>query len=278
MAVDSLVDKTKLNNSLSYEADRIRLKTGGTADIAFDFANEKGFGDAIDAIPSGGGTDYLGQVLDGTIQNYENTSITKITKGDKRFMNETNLVSLSFPNVTELNGPQFASGCSNLSSINFPALGYIADSTNAFQNCTSLTGVVLPSLYRTYQSNIFAGCTGLTAFDGVTPTMGNKWNNPFGQLFFNGCSNLKTLVLRCSDKVGTLQNTNAFNGTPFASGGSGGTIYIPKSLYDHLGDGTSLDYKAATNWSTVNGYGTITWAQIEGSIYETQYADGTPIT
>ena len=55
MAVDSLVDKTKLNNSLSYEADRIRLKTGGSADIAFDFANEKGFGDAIDAIPTWGG-------------------------------------------------------------------------------------------------------------------------------------------------------------------------------------------------------------------------------
>ena len=55
MAVDSLVDKTKLNNSLSYEADRIRLKTGGSADIVFDFANEKGFGDAIDAIPTGGG-------------------------------------------------------------------------------------------------------------------------------------------------------------------------------------------------------------------------------
>lgn len=49
---------------------------------------------------------------------------------------------------------------------------------------------------------------------------------------------------------------------------TGGTIYIPKVLYDHLGDGTSLDYKAATNWSTVDGYGAITWAKIEGSAYE----------
>ena len=65
---------------------------------------------------------------------------------------------------------------------------------------------------------------------------------------------------------------------PFASGGSGGTIYIHKALYDHLGDGTELDYKAATNWSTVDGYGTVTWAQIEGSYYETHYADGTPVT
>lgn len=56
MAVDKLVDSTKLNNSLEYTADRIRLKTGGSADILFDFENEKGFGDAIDAITTGGGS------------------------------------------------------------------------------------------------------------------------------------------------------------------------------------------------------------------------------
>ena len=94
---------------------------------------------------------------------------------------------------------------------------------------------------------------------------------------FLNCSVLNILVLRYSAGVVALQNVNAFNGTPFANGGTGGTIYIPKSLYDHLGDGTSSDYKAASNWSTVNGYGTITWAKIEGSYYETHYADGTAI-
>ena len=89
---------------------------------------------------------------------------------------------------------------------------------------------------------------------------------------------LKTLVLRQSSHIPPLLNVNAFNGTPFASGGSGGDIYIPKSLYDHLGDGTTLDYKAATNWATVDGYGTITWHSIEGGYYETHYADGTVIS
>lgn len=93
---------------------------------------------------------------------------------------------------------------------------------------------------------------------------------------FSGASKLKTLVLRRASVV-TLASYLVFSYTPFANGGSGGTIYIPKSLYDHLGDGTADDYQAAANWSTVYGYGTITWAQIEGSIYETQYADGTPI-
>ena len=74
-----------------------------------------------------------------------------------------------------------------------------------------------------------------------------------------------------------MNNSNILEGTPFASGGAGGTIYIPKSLYDHLGDGTSSDYKAATNWSTYDGYGTITWKKIEDSYYETHYVDDTSI-
>lgn len=94
---------------------------------------------------------------------------------------------------------------------------------------------------------------------------------------FNGSTYLDTLIFRKSSGLVSLGNITQFNGTPFKSGGTGGTIYIPKVLYDHLGDGTSLDYKAATNWSTIEGYGTITWAKIEGSIYETQYADGTSI-
>ena len=55
MAVDKLVDSAKLNAALNYEANKIIAKGGGTAPLAFDFENEKGFGDYVDAIPSGGG-------------------------------------------------------------------------------------------------------------------------------------------------------------------------------------------------------------------------------
>ena len=52
---EMLVDSTKLDACLDAEADAIRAKTGDSNDIAFDFANNKGFADAIAAIPSGGG-------------------------------------------------------------------------------------------------------------------------------------------------------------------------------------------------------------------------------
>lgn len=79
---------------------------------------------------------------------------------------------------------------------------------------------------------------------------------------------LDTIVLD-SDTLISLVSTSWTNkNLAFKSGGTGGTIYIPKSLYDHLGDGTEYDYRSATNWSTVDARGTITWAQIEGSEYE----------
>lgn len=79
---------------------------------------------------------------------------------------------------------------------------------------------------------------------------------------------LDTIVLDSDALIPLVSTSWTNNNLAFKSGGTGGTIYIPKALYDHLGDGTANDYKAATNWSTIDARGTITWAQIEGSEYE----------
>ena len=54
------------------------------------------------------------------------------------------------------------------------------------------------------------------------------------------------------------------------SNGSGGTLYVPQALIS--------TYQSATNWSTILGYANNQILPIEGSIYENQYADGTPFT
>ena len=51
MAYDKVVDSTQLDAAMTYTASRIRNKTGGTDQIAWDSA--KGFGDAVDAITTG---------------------------------------------------------------------------------------------------------------------------------------------------------------------------------------------------------------------------------
>ena len=90
-----------------------------------------------------------------------------------------------------------------------------------------------------------------------------------GDAVFRDCTLLDTIIIRNSE-VPTLSSTGAFTNTPFASGKAGGTIYVPSALIN--------SYKAASNWSTVNGYGTITWAALENSQYANAYADGTPIS
>lgn len=51
MAYDKVVDSAALDAAMTYTANRIRNKTGGTDQISWDSA--KGFGDAVDAITSG---------------------------------------------------------------------------------------------------------------------------------------------------------------------------------------------------------------------------------
>lgn len=132
---------------------------------------------------------------------------------------------------------------------------------NSFRESQYLTEAKFPALTSQHATGYaFYSCSRLALVDW------GSCNIPANT--FVGCSALKTLILRKTTAIQPCANTSVFNGTPFKSGGTGGTIYIPEVLYNHLGDGTDLDYKAATNWSTYDGYGTITWAKLEGSEYE----------
>lgn len=198
-------------------------------------------------VQSGGGLTLesaLDGVIAGTITTYENPTITTIPDSMFRANMWNTITSFTAHNVTTIqNYGMSAIGAKNV----------------AFPNVTGIN-VGFISNGKVEKLDLGSGLYNLSA---------NA---------FNSANALDTLILRRSSSLVTMSNANAFNNSHFKSGGTGGTIYIPKVLYDHLGDGSNLDYKAATNWTTVNGYGTITWAKIEGSFYETQYADGTPIT
>ena len=211
-----------------------------------------------------------------------------LTLGSQAFQYDSKLTSVDFPNLTSVGTSAFAF-CTALVSASLGNITSLPDTT--FQNCTSLRNLSLPYNLSSIGTNCFSAakitsfavnatavyacftnCTQLTAVDFGPSFTTNRVNT------FSGCTNLRTVVLR-KTTVLALHGVNVFasTGTPFAEGGSGGTIYIPKSLYDHLGDGTSLDYKADSNWAAFDAYGTITWMPIEGSIYETQYVDGRPV-
>ncbi len=77
---------------------------------------------------------------------------------------------------------------------------------------------------------------------------------------FANCYKLQTLIMRRTS-VTTCANVSAFLNTPIRGrSGLTATIYVPSALID--------SYKAASVWTTIDGYGYVTWAAIEGSPYE----------
>lgn len=267
------------------------ITENGTYNASSDSAN--GYSKVVVNVPSSAtGTKQISISANGTtthdVASYASAEISVSVSGNDTLAGylQNTLTSYTLPD-----GPWRGSGLANaaaLATLVFPSGQFAIPASfcvssgiehlhytncgNVGQSCFDACSSLLTAVIDGTESNIgqygFRNCTSLIAVDN-----GNK--NFYTQCF-SGCSALKTIVLRKTSPI-SLSNVNAFNGTPFASGGSGGTIYIPKSLYDHLGDGTSNDYKAKSGWSTVNGYGTITWAKIEGSAYENYYVDGTPI-
>lgn len=222
-------------------------------------------------------------ILDGSITTYSNSDIT--TLRSHAFNSCSNLTSISLANLTTMNGGAFQS-CSSLATINFPSLTSITGGS-AFRYCSSLINVSLPlaNVTNTGYSHTFADCTALkiAVLPGWTQSMpNNTFTNdssletvdaPFNSFFTGGfynCTKLKTLILRKTASIATLQSVAVFTTTPFESGGSGGTIYVPRALIS--------DYQTATNWSTLYAAGTVTFTAIEGSQYENYYADGTAIS
>lgn len=253
MAVDKLVDSTQLDADLTSVANAIRTKGGTSAQLAFpvDFVS------AIEDIETGGGGDYVGaDWLDrtkpvGEVVDNEATSIPAYA-----LTNRTGVTRVSCPNATAIGNYAFY-GCSSLTSVNIPKVN--SNIKYCFQN-TPLLKVNLPnwSVYGGYsmETNPTLAELDLTAAYRLATNT------------FNGCTNLSVLVLR-HDGVVSLQGINAFSNTPFASGKAGGTLYVPSAQI--------ANYQAATNWSTILGYADNQILPIEGSIYETQYVDGTPI-
>ena len=208
----------------------------------------------IDGYGQGGGGDYTdktwptGQISSDTTETWQ-----------YMFFNRTAITHVSLPQAGSIPASMFQN-CTSLQSVYLPNATFVGYAANQFNGCSSLEGIVLPKQTGVY-NNAFANCTAMIYAD----IMATGFHQPN---VFTGCTKLATVVLRHTS-VPTLNNINDFNATPFASGGTGGTLYVPSSL--------KSAYQSATNWSTILGYANNSIQAIEGSYYETHYADGTVI-
>jgi hypothetical protein len=135
----------------------------------------------------------------------------------------------------------------------YNGLPVVMVSASGFKNNQSLTGVTIPDGYITINNRAFDGCSNLLYVEIVSNLTEIK------AIAFYRCTALTTIILR-SPTVCTLANVNAFESTPFESGGTGGTVYVPQALI--------TEYQNATNWSMLYAAGTCNFVAIEGSEYE----------
>lgn len=211
---------------------------------------------------SGDTTDLLGYCFANTqITSFSSSKIVRNSKG-YGFYGCTNLQNVSIPNFKP-NGASpesdsFFEGCTSLQSVHLPLLKKTG--AKIFYGCTSLSVVVLPSLINV-ANYYFYGCTNLTKIDLGTGSYS------FGSSSLVNCG-VTTLILRQNGVAGIWNLGNVANGSPLVNGGV--TVYVPSAQISA--------YQSATNWSTVFATAGNSIQAIEGSIYETQYADGTPIS
>ena len=182
----------------------------------------------------------------------------------------------------------FFDGCAGITGIT--QIHYAGSDLNTFANCTNMKYFFGP---LSIGSSSFYNDSNLETLVSPTSNFCNIWDRAFkncGKLHsvdiwpsesataqdgfksvntFENCSSFKNFIIRRTSQVYPLNNTNNFDSSPFASNGTGGTLYVPQALI--------TAYQEATNWSIILAYENNQILPIEGSIYETQYADGTPI-
>lgn len=224
-----------------------------------------------------------------SIPNYtfaNNSSLTNIdfplirTVGISAFVNCTGLTSVSFPSTTARVDEWSFAGSNNLTTFIAPRLGSIGN--KGFNGCSKLVNLEVP--YKVHMGDtVFNNCKALTIFVHnstalYTSNFQNCINleivdmgprlNIMRPTVFSGCTKFTTFIIRKTSVV-PLDNISAFNNSPFASGKSGGTLYVPQSIL--------ASYQSATNWSTILAYENNQILPIEGSQYEFYLADGTPL-
>ena len=124
----------------------------------------------------------------------------------------------------------------------------------------ALREIHMPNLGTSIALNLnFGSATAANACQHLEVCDIGKAKNIAANTFAN-CYKLQTLIMRRTS-VTTCANVSAFLNTPLRGRNSlTAKIYVPEALID--------SYKAASVWTTINGYGFVEWLPIEGSEYE----------
>ena len=224
MTYDKVVDSAALDAALTYTANRIRNKTGDTNQIVWDSA--KGFGDAVDAISSGGGNPF--EVFE-SLQSFGLSPNSTITEFVANLPNVTHLrysfavtrtnpltrieltVSDKLTDVSFMLGNAVAHGLTEIvfkgdfSKVKNVSTAFACSGTGINDTLKKIVGLDFTSV--TNASNVFAAQRGLTDIEIKANTVNVSLNlNGQPALSITSCVNvLNALKDRTGQEALTLK-------------------------------------------------------------------------
>lgn len=232
-------------------------------------------------VTQGGGGEWTTEGIADLTEPNGAIQLSDMTIGEYAFRGRTGVTSLA---VTDCDVANYAfARCSGMTALT--ADGYCEMvGNNTFENCTGLTNVNLTAKGKFMGTNQYTGCTNMVTWKapnhGLSSTGVEMNNVQMGNGMFRGCSNLtavdyghanamfantfngctalRTLVIRRST-VCQAQTWNANNFGGLFNNPTDSTIYVPQALIS--------SYQTATNWSSAYSAG-VTFAPIDGSEYE----------
>lgn len=255
--IDKSITENGVYNASADEADGYKTVTANVRGYDF-FDSTKPEGDVITEVTNI--KPYAAYARSG-IKSVTGVNVTRI---EQNAFQNSSVEYVSFPNLQNAGSDANIFQNSKLKKAFFPKTTRF--NHHAFSACNALEEIVMPKLTQTPGNSFANDCYNLQKID-----FGEDMTNIPGASDFYNARKLAVLVLR-SKTVVALANVGTFTNSSIR--GYGGTysghVYVPSALID--------SYKNASNWSVLYGDYADIFRSIEGSIYETQYADGTPIS
>ena len=256
---DQTIDTTT-NNSLKVKGDANLVAGNIKKDVEI-------FG-TTGSYEGGGGGYTAEEIASKTVSGAITIDASNVpTIKDRAFSGYSGLTSVTIVGSPYVGNYCFEN-CTGITTLNIDDLtrfntSYYNANTGAFRACTGLTVICLKG-YGNYglPSYVFENCTGITTADIKTCT---GFQEPF-----KGCTSLRTLIIRKSDSVPSLANAVQYALTGIYNNPNDSVIYVPNALI--------ASYQTASNWSTLYNLNNNIFQKIEGSTYETHWADGTVVS
>ena len=263
-----MADYIVSDTSLTAVADAIRANTGKSGQMAFP----NGFVSEIGEIRL---PDWDG-LVSGSWPTGEVTLSTTTTIPASKFQDFTGITNVIAPQLLSVQASVFKD--SKIRSVSMPSLVSIFG--DSFRYCYWFNGGYFPEVKTIGGGAFYNDSTECDEVIYVFPKVTSIGSDAFRQVraktvgaiidfgeelsslptrcFYNSGKAIQTLILRNPTAVVTASNSNSI----VSISSTETTVYVPQALVSQ--------YEEATNWSTKGSI----FQPIEGSIYETQYANG----